>query len=127
MYKASLNQGDKRVWIVLSGPYWTEIIPVATSGLFLDLREIPNFRNLTSTRRKGYLTFRQKMAIKTKVEAFCKCHRYTYRSHQITIRAKVWITGPSTRWVRRAARWTFMIYPRIHFTTEGHITLTTLN
>ena len=56
----SLNRGDESLWIILTGPRscWTEAIPVATAGLFLNLLEIPNINTLAQIKRKGYVTFK---------------------------------------------------------------------
>ena len=44
----SLSRGDENLWIILTGPglRWTETIPVATLGLFLNPLEIPNIKTL---------------------------------------------------------------------------------
>ena len=56
----SLSRGDENSWIILTGPEsrWTEAIPVATSGLFLNLLEIPNINTLAQIKRKGYITLK---------------------------------------------------------------------
>ena len=56
----SLNRGDKNLWIILMGPRsrWTEAIPVATAGLFLNPLEISNINTLAQIKRKGYITFK---------------------------------------------------------------------
>ena len=56
----SLNRGDKNLWIILTGPRscWTEAIPVATAGLFLNPLEIPNINTLAQIKCKEYITFK---------------------------------------------------------------------
>ena len=70
---------------------------------------------------KGYLTLKKKLAIKAATEDFCKQNRFTSRSHQLMVASKVWLLGPATKWVRRASRWIFMIYPKVHLTHDGQI------
>ena len=43
------------------------------------------------------------------------------------VTSKLWLLGPSTKWVRRVSRWIFMIYPKTNFTHVGRIKLTALN
>ena len=55
--RPGLNRGDENLRIVLTGPKsrWTETIPVATLGLFLNPLEIPNIYTLAQIKRKGYI------------------------------------------------------------------------
>ena len=56
----SLSRGDENLWIILTGPRprWTEAIPVATSGLFLNPLEIPHINTLVQIKCKGYITLK---------------------------------------------------------------------
>ena len=56
----SFNRGDENLWIILMGPQscWTETIPIATSGLFLNPLKIPNINTLARIKHKGYITLK---------------------------------------------------------------------